>query len=72
MGKAVGMILHYPRSTQDVLSVPGDLVPELVRSMTADRSFSRLVNEINEELLGGDKLARQKARDALSHLGFVD
>ncbi|WP_281248113.1 hypothetical protein [Poseidonocella sedimentorum] len=40
--------------------------------MTADRSFSSLVHSINEDLMGRDRQKRELARNALSHLGFVE
>jgi len=63
---------QIPSCTEDVLAIPQDQVPEVIRKLTETRGFSSLVHRINADVLSGNPQSRDMAQRALRHLGFVE
>ncbi len=55
-----------------ILQMPPAAVPQLIQDLSAQRQLSRLVLELNTDMLSGDAAAQDRARAVLAHLGFLD
>lgn len=62
---------RLPQTAEDVLAVPSDQVPEVLRGLMQTRSLSDLVARLDDALWSGDSDSTGRARDALVHLGFL-
>ncbi len=51
--------------------MPPDVVPQLVRDLSARRQLSQLIRTLNEELLAGETVTQDRARAVLARLGFI-
>jgi hypothetical protein len=58
--------------SDDILAIAKESVAAFIRDQASSRTLSPLIRSLNDELLRGDEIAREKAAKALSHLGFVE
>ena len=58
-------------STEDILSVAPDAVPDFIQHHAGAKTLSRMVKRLNSDLLGGDAVASARAEEALDHLGLL-
>ncbi|MCT4608067.1 MAG: hypothetical protein N4A70_02570 [Pelagimonas sp.] len=61
-----------PVQSSDVLNVPVNDVPEVLRSLLNRRGLSALMQQIHADLQSESEALRQTARAALAHLGFAE
>ncbi|MFC2980382.1 hypothetical protein [Roseicyclus marinus] len=62
--------MRLPNS-DDILGVAPEAVPEFIQRHAGKKTLSRMVKQLNAELLGGDAVARARAEQALNHLGLL-
>lgn len=65
-------ITSLPKIAKDVLSIPGDRIPDVVHALLRARQMSPLLARIHADLASGDDGLRQQGVLALRRLGFPD
>ncbi len=56
----------------DVLSVPENDVPDMIRGLMSNRELSVLVQGLHTKMRSSDPKTRAQACAALKHLGFTE
>ncbi|PWK59287.1 hypothetical protein [Roseicyclus mahoneyensis] len=62
--------MRLPNSN-DILSIAPDAVGDFIMQHASEKTLSRLVKGLNEDLLEGDETASAMAERALGHLGLM-
>lgn len=63
---------HNLPSCDDILNLPTDAMPQLVRDLSARRQLNLMIRTLNADMLGGETKTRSRARAVLARLGFVE
>lgn len=58
-------------NSDDILDLAPDAVPGFIQHHAAKKTLSRMIKRLNEDVLGGDAVARERAEQALDHLGLL-
>lgn len=64
--------VHIPKAPEDVLSIPAERVPDVMRQMLREREFSPLLARIHADLQSSDPGKQRQSRKVLRHLGFTE
>jgi len=59
-------------TAHDILSLRDETIPSFILSHAQDRTLSRIMRKLNEDMLKGDSAARDMAARAIARLGFTD
>lgn len=61
-----------PKRPLELLDIPSDHIPDVIRGLMHCRGLSPLMSEIHAELNSKDPVLRRRGREALRHLGFPE
>ena len=63
---------QLPKVPGDVLSIPVDRIPDVMRRMMNERQLSPLIARIHKDLASEDDAVRRQSVHALRRLGFPE
>jgi hypothetical protein len=66
----MSMVSTLPRP-EDILAMDREQAAETVRALLRQGEMSRLVKQLNADILNGAAEAREMAQRCLEHMGFV-
>ena len=64
--------MPLPRMSEDVLSISGKEMPDIIRTLVRERRLSPLMARIHSDLRSTDPSLRRQGKLALRRMGFPD
>ena len=58
-------------TADDILSLSDETIPSFILTHAQDRTLSKIMRKLNQDMLGPDSAARDMAARAIARLGFT-